>query len=376
VALPVETTRSRGDVRDARDPGRSAERGFRSPGGEPGGRGATTVDRNVPRTAAEPPRSMPRAGWVDLLKGVGIVAVVWIHAFTRFPGPMPPVVDRLAFLTRFAVPGFLLAAGFLQACGPRQEWSHFCARRLSRLIAPYAVASVLALALRVIFADHRGSPGGLLRDLLTGGGWGIYYFVPVLLWASVCGEWLFRFPRLAWPVWTAFADLGLLNELQFISFHSAWWEFSSPLRWWGYFFAGWLAAVHRDRIDALPDGRRRAAGLALLLLGATAFATNAAVLPPGWSRPAVVLQYPMMYALIVGTMLLAWKAASPAWLRWLSEASYPIYLYHFFPIFLMLRLPGGLGRDAAAFVIALAASCIGVAVVRRLCGPRARLLFG
>ena len=79
---------------------------------------------------------------------------------------------------------------------------------------------MLALALRVTFADHRGSPGGLLRDLLTGGGWGIYYFVPVLLWASVCGEWLFRFPRLAWPVWTAFAVLGLLNETQVISFNN------------------------------------------------------------------------------------------------------------------------------------------------------------
>ena len=61
---------------------------------------------------------------------------------------------------------------------------------------------------------------------------------------------------------------------------------------------------------------------------------------------------------------------------WLSEASYPIYLYHFFPIFLIQRLPGGSGRDVVAFVVTLAVSVAGVLAIRRLLGPRARLLFG
>ncbi len=356
--------------------GRPAEREVRGTERDRRGHEAVPSAPEAPRLDGDSPRRMTRVGWVDVLKAVGIVTVVWIHAFTRFPGPMPPLVQRLAFVARFAVPGFLLAAGFLQACGPRQEWSQFCTRRLSRLLAPYLIASVLALIVRVAFADHRGSPGGLLRDLCSGGGWGIYYFVPVLLAASVCGEWLFRFPRLAWPVWILFAVLGLLSELQYISFHSVWWEFRSPLRWWGYFFAGWLVALHRERIDGLPDRGRRAAGGGILLVGAAAFAAYVAALPPGWSRPAVALQYVTMYSAVVGTMLLAWKAAPPDWLRWLSEASYPIYLYHFFVIFLVLRLPGGAVRDTAAFVIALAASCAGVAAVRRLCGPRARLLCG
>lgn len=318
----------------------------------------------------------PRAGWLDVLKAAGIVTVVWIHAFMRLAEPMPELVQRLGFLARFAVPGFFLAAGYLQACGPRMGWRDFCSRRLMRLLVPYLVATALALAFRLVVGDHRGSMGRLLRDVVGGGGWGIYYFVPVLVSASAFGEWAFRRPRLAWPLWGLFAVLGLLNELQYISFHNLWWEFRSPLRWWGYFLAGWLVAIHRPRIDDLPNRVRVAAGLAVLTAGAAAFAAYATLLPPGWSRPAVAWQYLLMYAAVLGTMLVAWRVQPGAWIRWLSEASYPIYLYHFFPIFLIQRLPGGTGRDVVAFLVTLAVSVAGVLAIRRLLGPRARLLFG
>lgn len=317
-----------------------------------------------------------RYGWIDVLKGAGIVTVVWIHAFMRLADPMPEVVERLGFLARFAVPGFFLAAGFLQAISPRLGWHDLCSRRLVRLVAPYLVASIAAIALRVAVGDHRGSLGGMLRDLIGGGGWGIFYFVPMLVAASALGEWVFRRPRLAWPLWALFAVLGLLNELQYISFHNLWWEFRSPLRWWGYFLAGWVVALHRERIDALPDSLRRAAGLAALLVAAAGFTTYATRLPTGWSRPAVALQYVVMYASVLGTVLLAWKATPPGWIRWLSEASYPIYLYHFFPIFLMHRFPGGPGRDILAFVVALAVCVCGVLAARRLLNERARFVFG
>ena len=53
---------------------------------------------------------------IDALKAVGIVTVVLIHSFrSPFDPTVSPGEVWLGHLTRFAVPAFLMASGFLYA---------------------------------------------------------------------------------------------------------------------------------------------------------------------------------------------------------------------------------------------------------------------
>jgi peptidoglycan/LPS O-acetylase OafA/YrhL len=318
----------------------------------------------------------PRYPWIDLLKAAGIVAVVWIHAFNRFDVAQTPLVERLSMLSRFAVPAFFLASGFLQAVGGRTGPREFFTRRLRRLLVPYGVASAVAILFRWLALGESFAPATVLRMLVTGDAWGVYYFLPLLVVTSALGEILFRFPRLAWPVWIGFTVLGILAyQLQFYagSFSA---EIRNPLRWWGWFCGGWLLAVERGRINALGPSGRLALGGLLLGVAAACYASAILWLQPGWSRSAATLEYLMVESLLMGTALTAWQGRCRPVIRWLSESSYPLYLQHYFVIVMLVQLAGWGQRPLAMFLVTVTVSIASVLILSWIPGPWPRLLFG
>jgi peptidoglycan/LPS O-acetylase OafA/YrhL len=318
----------------------------------------------------------PRYPWIDLLKAAGIVAVIWIHAFNRFDVAQTPLVERLSMLSRFAVPAFFLASGFLQAVGRRTGPGEFFTQRLRRLLVPYGVASAVAILFRWLALGESFAPATMLRMLVTGDAWGIYYFLPLLVVTSALGEILFRFPRLAWPVWIGLTVLGILAyQLQFYAGSFAA-ELRNPLRWWGWFCGGWLLAVERGRIDAWGGRVRMTFGGLLVAAAGGCFVAAVTWLPPGWSRTGATLEYLMVEGLLLGTALAAWQGRCPAAIRWLSEASYPLYLQHYFFIVILVELAGWGRRPMVVFLVTLVATIGSVLVLTKISGPWARLLFG
>jgi peptidoglycan/LPS O-acetylase OafA/YrhL len=318
--------------------------------------------------------AQPRHAWIDLLKAVGIVSVVWIHAFCRL-GENPPLTCRIAYVTRFAVPAFFFVAGFLQACSPRIGAMEFASRRLVRLMVPYLVASMAAFPVRQSLEGGSLTIKAVIMGLCNGDAFGIYYFVPLLVGVTAIGEVVFRYPTLAWPLWSVFAMLALLSETQLLSVGDLWWEIRNPLRWWGYFLAGWVLSEQRARMSKLPTRIRHMAGISILGIAGGIFCGYACCLPPGWSRHSVAMQYVMIYAVLLGTALTAWDAPCRPFVRWLSEASYPIYLYHYFVIMAAREFVWEI-PDTAVFVVACGTTIIGVVGMRRTCGNRARLIIG
>src|SRR5262245_6606354 len=76
---------------------------------------------------------------IDVLKATAIIVVIWIHAFQQFGNTEPLIIRRLAFLTRFAVPAFFFASGFLRAQGRLLPLREFAVHQLARLLVPYFV---------------------------------------------------------------------------------------------------------------------------------------------------------------------------------------------------------------------------------------------
>ncbi len=317
-----------------------------------------------------------RYPWIDLLKAAGIVAVVWIHAFDQLDVTQTPLVARLSMLSRFAVPAFFLASGFLQAVGRRVGPREFLVRRLRRLLVPYGVASAAAILFRWLVLGERFGVATLLWMFAVGDAWGIYYFIPLLVVTSALGEILFRFPRLAWPTWIGLTILGILAyQLQFYAGSFAA-ELRNPLRWWGWFCGGWLLAVERGRINALGHRGQRIFGGLLVAAAGGCYAAAVTWLAPGWSRTGATLEYLMVEGLLLGTALAAWRGRCPAAIRWLSEASYPLYLQHYFFIVILMKLAGWGDRPTAVFLATLVATIGSVLLLTAVSGPWARLLFG
>lgn len=145
----------------------------------------------------------PRAyRWVciDALKAYGIITVIWIHCFQILGAPPTDLGARLGFATRFAVPAFLFASGFLAQRAVDIPWREFVRRRLQRLLLPYLVATACTLAYQAMGSRRLPSVAEVTYQVLTASAWGAYYFILILTGAFLLLTPLFRrWPRLALP---------------------------------------------------------------------------------------------------------------------------------------------------------------------------------
>ncbi len=316
---------------------------------------------------------------IDALKAVAIVVIPMIHTFSYPQAPPHPVRQAFRFVSRFAVPAFFFASGFL-ANRPDAPWTvEYLRSRLRRLLVPYFVASFVAFCFYHTLAGRRLDPFNTLLALATGAASGVYYFVPLLLGTTLLSPLLPRGPRGAVALWAPFGIAGWLVEMGHLRLPTMYWEFRNPLRWWGYYFAGWAAAAIFFGKPELPTHKLRKAGFrACAAMAAGAFALAQVPAAPWAPFAAGTLQYVFIYAAI-GVVALSPPASKPRpTFQWLSAATYPIYLYHIFFVELGRRWWGwsGFPSQFTTFAFALAGSVGLVALARTLFGHRARTWLG
>lgn len=314
---------------------------------------------------------------IDVLKAAAIVTVVWIHTFPATVAPQP-LVGHLHFLARFAVPGFFVASGMLAGrAGPR-PWRRLLRERLPRIVGPYLVASVLALWYRDAVLAVPVPIGDALVRIIGGDAFGPYYFVPVLVGATIALEPLLRRPWLLGPVAVLFLGAGLASDAFVIGFEwrtadPFYWGLRNPLRWWGYAFGGaWLGM----RWNRIAGGAPWWGGLVLLVPASLwmawawggLFAEHAA---------STVAQWVSLWGTILGILLVSARWRDRSMIRIVSESSYPVYLYHLFVVYeaweLMHRTAW---RSFGVWWLAIVLPLAGALLVRRVAGTRARYMVG
>jgi surface polysaccharide O-acyltransferase-like enzyme len=265
---------------------------------------------------------------IDALKSIGIVTVVFIHSIRAPFDPMiPPLEIWLGHLTRFGVPAFLAASGFLYA-GVTSDAKRATLQRLRRIGVPYLVLSAIAQLWWAI----QGVPtetGSWVADLLLGGSMGPYYYVFIIAGLVVVTPLFARLPGIAMAAltlvlvaaqWYVDAASGML-----LSFF---WHLRNPLLWWAYFTLGWVVRLHYDAILAWIEPRR---SLLLLAFGALVVVLAAASGLEGprlLVRTAAWLNVYAICALIFAAT--CGKERVPPVMRYLSDTTYPIYLLHMF----------------------------------------------
>lgn len=171
------------------------------------------------------PQAQFRLDWVDVARGLGIIAVVIGHVWTR-----GPVRDAMY---SFHMPLFFLLSGMLSR---PHSVAAFTRRQIVSQMRPYALFLLLLVLADQIIEPLKGGrpifhqwPGDLLPILLGGfwlrGPYTIFWFVPCLMTARI----LFNVALVRWPDvldrrW-AFALLPVLV----LAYAVGWWTQASPL---------------------------------------------------------------------------------------------------------------------------------------------------
>lgn len=328
-----------------------------------------------PRVAS-PPAELPLIDWI---KAVAIVSVVVTHALS-LPGlfggraaPEPTLDEWLHLLVHFCVPAFLFASGVLHAQRAADRSAGMW-RRLTRILVPYAIASAVAQLAGLSGAQ---SVADVLFQLATGASLSIYYFCFLLV---VC-------LLLTWPLERLHPrapDLALAGLLVVGLVRTVWpgppenffWTIRNPLRFYGYFLAGHAAWRYR----AVLAAARARLGVAAALACAGGIAGYAAAGPRSLAWSSAALLRACYSTSVVGLLALALeRLPPPRAVRFLSRASYGIFLYHFFFVYPLLEPTAAwpplarIGARVGAGLLGATAVCL---VAARLFGARSRLLVG
>ncbi len=265
---------------------------------------------------------------IDYLKACAIVTVVWIHAFATLDPAPGRAIYILTQLALFAVPSFFFVSGFLYFSPEAITWSQVQAR-LKRILIPYLAASLFAEVFKAIDEGQRPTAENLLIDLVLGNSLLSYYFIPVLALAVLLAMFLSRMPRSVIPLFASFWIMGILSTTHIIG-SDLFWKLRSPLHWWGFFLAGWAIAPYWPRIVRASRERR------IELYSFMALATTAYLVFLfrqkyfGYQPRVAACGYAFIYLMIGGILLGSLSLRARRQVFWLSEATYPIYLYHYF----------------------------------------------
>lgn len=319
---------------------------------------------------------------IDLLKAAGIVTIVLIHALRPPWDPnLSPLEAWLGHVTRFGVPAFLFASGFLHARTTPITGSDVRARLL-RILVPYLAVSLLAHASGFDEAEASDLRNVAL-DVVLGRAFGPFYYVFVIVGLVCVSPWLVGLSARTFAIglavfvalqWFADAALGFGLELH--------WHLRNPAVWWAYYLAGWGLRLHGGAL------RQRVAVRRALFVGVSLSATAVCVAIAALddTAPAVVVRSAAWLG-VWSTLGALWGLAaslesSPAPLRILSDATYTVFLYHLFfvrPLRDALPLPAQ-SVDAASLLLPWIAGLAGplllLLAARALLGQRSRTLLG
>ena len=297
-----------------------------------------------------------RLYWIDLLKFVGIVAIVLGHALGE--GPL------CTYLYAFHVPMFFFAAG----CAFRrtsERFGAFALRKLRQLVVPYLLMSLLS-----ILALYAAS---LVMELPLGirftqpwyrYAWGILYangktgmlkanaplwFLPCMFCVLLMLYGAVRLARGRWPLYAALTALsvaiGLLNGR--FRFVDRWpFGFETALNMLPFALLGHAFRSVSGKLERMPDARKAVAGVLLLAAGT---AVQVLFRVSGMYMFDQYTSLPLLYlcALLMSTgvaMLGMGKALPQSRLiAYVGGHTFVILLFHKFPLLVFRYLCPGIG---------------------------------
>ena len=322
---------------------------------------------------------------IDYVKALAIVAVTFTHAGIPPWDPNFTSYDRLlsGFWVQFHVPAFLLLSGFLYYRSTEIGFQAIRAR-LARVFIPYLIASSIV---QIAGFSHARDVRDLLFQLATGSSLGIYYFIFLLVIFIPTLWFLSRMSRRAASIALACVLATTLCYEIYIQLlvrgadlpkaGGLFWLMRNPFNYsYTMFIGGWVAAAHLPQLQRALEGHRTLLGV-LCLIGIGIWTASHV-----WRELLVsggILRFVYTLSVILGLILLTRNARELRWIRFLSDSTLLLYLYHH--IFQIIAAPYVTAWHPIARIFTLVlVGLLGASAIRllgrRLLGSRARTLLG
>jgi peptidoglycan/LPS O-acetylase OafA/YrhL len=255
------------------------------------------------------------------------------------------------------------------------------------VLVPYALASLLGQLYWLL----RGSPRELTQiaeDLLLASTFGPYYYVFAIATLLLVTP-LLAYIRARWLA-LGLAVLLVAYALRIVAATTAevppdpaslFWLLRDPSNGGTFFLAGWLAGLHSGAVRAWCERWR---GRLWLPWGVGCAGLSVAAVWPGHATLAGLCAWLNIFALVGWVFVCSSRLPdTPGAIRWLSDSTYAIYLYHIFFVLSVLELtppmrgPGQrVGLEVAAWLAGLLGACSITHAARVLLRDRARLWIG
>lgn len=171
--------------------------------------------------------------------GMGFVAMFdWAHRYLPASAPANSPVGSAGYyvlrlleqMVVFCIPAFLFVSGFFVAAASGRSrdtigWDIIFAR-VKKLLIPYLIWSLVAMALQIVLERRRFSLGVFVINLLIGRSNDVLYFVPLLVQFYLLSPWLVRLTRWNWKavLWIT----GILQLCVQLLPYSIYWGLNIP----------------------------------------------------------------------------------------------------------------------------------------------------
>jgi peptidoglycan/LPS O-acetylase OafA/YrhL len=298
------------------------------------------INAKAPRRVVRAPRRPVRLPELDVLRGIAIFAVLFLHSYFRM---WPEVTEgertalRIAHLfAHGTVPVFLFISGFLMARDRSSSFGAFVRRRLQRIAVPAAVWMTLALGYEAWRAD--GFSAALVRRFVLFDIEGQFYFIFVLAVIMAAGYPLrYTSTRVLARVTAASFLIGLgmiaWYERQPIEGDLAVFAYRNPAIWAFFFVFGLFAYRQRGGTPSWGRDLEVLAGFGMIAtLGAYLWQGETRGYPTSYFGVTVfvfsslsLVVWPALVRLVLRTdigRLAAWPFA------WIGPLTFGIFLVH------------------------------------------------
>ncbi|MDP4127970.1 MAG: acyltransferase family protein [Bacillota bacterium] len=207
-----------------------------------------------------------RVKWVDILKGLGILTVVWGHSGS----------PNSFYMFWFHMPLFFLVSGYLYNFKPHQTWGAYVGRKVKHLIIPYSFYLVLLTLFMGSLIIWRGQPVGqflsenweslVLGGSLLEGVYATFWFTTCLFFTQISYDYLCR------KVPSAIYKGLLVTGCFFLAYWESRYRAGAFVPWnadvglYALVFYALGQAIRQTKLLEKPESRNKVFGLALLLL--------------------------------------------------------------------------------------------------------------
>lgn len=325
----------------------------------------------------------------DLIKGIAILCVLIIHSSLRFNTNTTEIMigDWFATFTRPCIGIFLFISGILYF--NKSLSFHYFFKKIKRLIAPYLFFSFLALIFVLIVQKQQISLVQIILNLIIGNTFGIYYYCFVIIVIFTITFVLDYFGLLKKHLKTIVLITLFINLLHNSLFHFVMLKlginesliefigYRSIFIWLFFFYLGvYYKQMNIDNIIKKNRDKVIRVWLITFVFYNMLWSMNIS------NTDGYTSVIGTIYSTTTIFLLMSIKLKRNAFLEFLGQSSYTIYLSHIFFVYYLVELQSRLNTtfpvyfNGIAFCLALAGSLLVVYLGKVVLRKRSKLLIG